>query len=98
MEDVIENHIIETDVEKFPKFLKKHKDILKGRSVIVKKVKIYPIECVVRGYITGSGWEEYTKTGKIGDLTLPKDLVKCDGCPNQYLRPLQKKSPAMMWL
>ena len=81
LKDIIENHILETDVEKFPKFLKKYRDILKGRSVIVKKVKIFPIECVVRGYITGSGWEDYSKTGKIGDLKLPKGLTKCDRLP-----------------
>ena len=91
LKDVIENHILETDVEKFPKFLKKHKAVLKGRSVLVKKVKIYPIECVVRGYITGSGWEEYKKTGMIGDLKLPRDLVQCDRLPEPIFTPSTKE-------
>jgi len=91
LKDVIENHLIETDVEKFPKFLKRYRDILRGRSVIVKKVNIYPIECVVRGYITGSGWEEYSRTGKIGDLKLPKGIQKCDRLPEVIFTPSTKE-------
>ena len=91
LKDVINNHLLESDVEKFPKFLKKHRDTLKGRSVIVKKVKIYPMECVVRGYITGSGWEEYKKTGMIGDLKLPKNLEKCDRLPEVIFTPSTKE-------
>jgi len=91
LKDIIENHLIESDVGKFPKFLKKYKDILSGRSVIVKKVKIFPIECVVRGYITGSGWEEYKKTGMIGDLKLPPNLTKCDRLPEAIFTPTTKE-------
>ncbi|MCJ7665148.1 MAG: phosphoribosylaminoimidazolesuccinocarboxamide synthase [Actinobacteria bacterium] len=91
LKDVIENHLIETDIEKFPRFLKRYRDTLRGRSVIVKKVNIYPIECVVRGYITGSGWEEYLKTGKIGDLELPKGLKKCDRLPEAIFTPSTKE-------
>jgi len=78
---VIENHLLETDIEKFPKEFKKYKDTLRGRSVIVKKARIFPIECVVRGYITGSGWEEYKKSGSIGDIKLPAGLKMCDKLP-----------------
>ena len=92
LKDVMGNHLLESDVEKFPKFLRKYHDMLKGRSVIVKKVKIYPIECVVRGYITGSGWEEYRKTGMIGDLKLPKGLVKCDRLPEAIFTPSTKEA------
>ncbi len=90
LKDVIDNHLVETEVEKFPKILQKYRDILTGRSVIVKKLNIYPIECVVRGYITGSGWEEYTRTGKIGDLVLPKNLMKCDRLPDVIFTPSTK--------
>ena len=90
LKNVIDNHLVETDVEKFPKILQKYRDILTGRSVIVKKLNIYPIECVVRGYITGSGWEEYTRTGKIGDLVLPKNLMKCDRLPDVIFTPSTK--------
>jgi len=74
LKNIIENHLLETDFENFPESLKKYGDLLRDRSVIVKKARIYPIECVVRGYISGSGWEEYTRTGKIGDLKLPVNL------------------------
>lgn len=91
LKDVIDNHLIESDIDKFPVFLKKYRNILSGRSVIVKKVNIYPIECVVRGYITGSGWEEYKKTGMIGDLKLPPNLSKCDRLPEAIFTPSTKE-------
>jgi phosphoribosylaminoimidazole-succinocarboxamide synthase len=91
LEDVINNHLIETDFEKFPKFLKKYKDVLNDRSVIVKKVKVFPIECVVRGYITGSAWEEYKRTGMIGELKLPSGLSRCDRLPEAIFTPTTKE-------
>lgn len=91
LEDVIENHLIETDFDNFPKKLRKYKDILKGRSVIVKKVNIYPIECVVRGYITGSAWEEYSKSGKVGDFDLPAGLRFADKLPEPIFTPTTKE-------
>ena len=90
LKDVIKNHIIETDVNKFPKFFKKYRNMLKDRSVIVKKAKIYPIECVVRGYITGTGWEEYKANGKIGELELPSGLKMCDKLPEPVFTPTTK--------
>ncbi len=91
LKSVIDNHLIESDINKFPAFLRKYRDILSDRSVIVKKVNIYPIECVVRGYITGSGWEEYKKTGMIGDLELPPNLSKCDRLPEAIFTPTTKE-------
>lgn len=91
LKDIIDNHLIETDIEKFPKFLRRYKGILKDRSVIVKKVKIYPIECVVRGYITGSAWEEYKKTSMVGGLKLPPGLSRCDRLPEVIFTPTTKE-------
>jgi len=91
LKGIIDNHLVEVEFEKFPKFLKRYKDVLSGRSVIVKRVKIYPIECVVRGYITGSGWKEYKKTGMIGDLKLPPNLLKCDRLPEAIFTPTTKE-------
>jgi phosphoribosylaminoimidazole-succinocarboxamide synthase len=91
LKNIIDNHLIETDFKVFPKFLRKNKSVLEGRAVIVKKVRVFPIECVVRGYITGSGWEEYKKTGKIGDLKLPSNLVKCDRLPEAIFTPTTKE-------
>jgi len=87
---VIKNHLIETDIEKFPQEFKRYKDILRNRSVIVRKARIFPIECVVRGYITGSGWEEYKKTGSIGDVRLPAGLKMCDKLPEPVFTPTTK--------
>lgn len=92
LKTIIKNHLIETELEKFPKFLKKFKDTLKGRSVIVKRAKIYPIECVVRGYITGSAWDEYQKTGKIGDIKLKSNLKMCDKLPEPIFTPTTKET------
>ncbi len=91
LKEIIDNHLIETDFKAFPKFLRKNKNVLEDRAVIVKKVRVFPIECVVRGYITGSGWEEYKKTGKIGDLKLPPKLVKCDRLPEAIFTPTTKE-------
>jgi phosphoribosylaminoimidazole-succinocarboxamide synthase len=91
LSDVIENHLIETKFDNFPKELKKYKGILKDRSVLVKKANIYPIECVVRGYITGSAWEEYKKSGKIGDLVLPENLEFAGKLPEPIFTPTTKE-------
>jgi len=90
LKDVIENHLIETDFEKFPKIFKKYKEILRERSVMVRKARIYPIECVVRGYITGSGWEDYKKSGKIGNIDLPSGLKMCGKLPEPIFTPTTK--------
>src|SRR4030043_1228952 len=91
LKDIIDNHLVEADMGRFPKFLRRYKDTLAGRSVIVQKVRVYPVECVVRGYITGSGWEEYKKTGMIGDLKLPPNLTKCDRLPEAIFTPTTKE-------
>jgi len=74
LKDHINNHLLETDFENFPGELKAYKDILNKRAVIVKKAEIIPLECVVRGYITGSAWEDYKKTGEISGISLPSNL------------------------
>ncbi len=91
VKDIINNHLIETDFNKFPKVLRKYKDTLNCRSVIVKKVKIFPIECVVRGYIAGSAWEEYRRSGQIGDSKLSPNLKMCDRLPEPIFTPTTKE-------
>ncbi len=76
MEDIIENHIVATDVKDYPEALKKYKDILEGRSMLVKKTKSMPVECVVRGYLSGSGWKEYQKSGAVCGIKLSEGLVE----------------------
>lgn len=70
--DIVENHIITTDVTKYPASLQPFAEILRGRSMLVKKAKLVPIECVVRGYLAGSGWKEYKTSGTICGRQLEK--------------------------
>lgn len=73
-ESLVPNHIIESDVNKYPEFLHKYKDQLEGRSVIAKKAKPLAVECVVRGYLAGSGYKDYQKTGMVCGHKLPEGL------------------------
>jgi phosphoribosylaminoimidazole-succinocarboxamide synthase len=74
MKDIIENHIITFDCEKFPEILKPSRDILRDRSMLVKKAKPLPVECVVRGYLSGSGWQDYKNFKAVAGIKLPENL------------------------
>ena len=76
--DIIPNHLIESDVNRFPAALAPWKDELEGRAVIVRKAKPLPVECIVRGYITGSGWKDYKGTGTLCGYKLPANLRESD--------------------
>lgn len=76
MEDIIPNHIISTDVNDFPAECRKYADILEGRSMLVRKAQPLPVECIVRGYISGSGWKDYQKSGAICGIRLPEGLLE----------------------
>lgn len=88
--DIIPNHLITTNVDSFPEELKKHKDILKGRSMIVKKAKPFPFECVVRGYLSGSGWKEYSENQAVCGIKLPKGLKESEKLPEPIFTPATK--------
>jgi phosphoribosylaminoimidazole-succinocarboxamide synthase len=88
--DVIANHLITADIEEFPSALLKYKKILKGRSMLVKKAKTLPVECVVRGYLSGSGWKEYQKTQSICAIALPVGLKESDKLPEPIFTPATK--------
>lgn len=74
MEDIIKNHLLEVDAGKFPEPLRQYSDFLKDRSMLVKKTRVIPVECVVRGYLAGSGWKDYSETGNICGIQLKKGL------------------------
>lgn len=74
MEDIVKHHLLEVDVGRFPESLRKYSDLLRDRSMIVKKAKVIPVECVVRGYLAGSGWKDYKETGSICGIQLVKGL------------------------
>lgn len=90
MEDIILNHIISTDVKDFPAECQKYAAQLEGRSMLVKKAKPLPVECIVRGYISGSGWKDYKATGAICGITLPAGLVESDKLEEPIFTPSTK--------
>jgi phosphoribosylaminoimidazole-succinocarboxamide synthase len=74
--DIVPNHLITTNIGQFPAVCRPHRSVLEGRSMLVKKSMPAPVECIVRGYITGSGWKDYQKTGAVCGITLPPGLVE----------------------
>lgn len=86
--DIIPNHIITTNYEKFPAEFRKEE--FKDRSMLVKKLKMLPVECIVRGYITGSGWAEYQKTGTVCNIKLPEGLQECQKLDEPIFTPSTK--------
>ena len=73
---IINNHFITSDPSEFPESLKPFKDELAGRSMLVKKTRVIPFECIVRGYITGSAWSEYQKIGTVGNMLMPHEMLE----------------------
>jgi len=90
IEDIIENHLIETDAERFPEPLKQYAHILKDRSMLVKKTKVIPVECVVRGYLAGSGWKDYKESGSICGIKLPPNLLESEKLHEPIFTPTTK--------
>lgn len=88
--DIIGNHVVTTDVSEYPMGLSKYKEELQGRSMLVKKVKMVEAECIVRGYLEGSGLKDYKATGKISGITLPKGLKQADRLPEPIFTPSTK--------
>jgi len=86
----VENHLLETDVARFPEELRADAPLLAGRSVIVKKCEVIPFECVARGYLAGSGWSEYKKTGRVCGIALPSGLSEADRLPEPIFTPATK--------
>ena len=90
MEGIIKNHLIEVNAERFPERLRKYSDSLKGRSMVVKKAKAFPVECVVRGYLAGSGWNDYKASGKVCGITLPGGLLESSKLEKPIFTPTTK--------
>jgi phosphoribosylaminoimidazole-succinocarboxamide synthase len=90
VKDIIENHIVSSDVKEFPEPLQKYNKILEKRSILVKKAKPLPVECIVRGYLSGSAWKEYQKTGMICGIKLPAGLVESAKLPEPLFTPSTK--------
>jgi len=90
IKDIIPHHLITVDVDKYPDELRKYKADLSGRSMLVLKTKPLPVECVVRGYLSGSGWKEYNEKQSICGISLPKGLRQSDKLPEVIFTPSTK--------
>ncbi|MEK6564056.1 MAG: phosphoribosylaminoimidazolesuccinocarboxamide synthase [Candidatus Omnitrophota bacterium] len=88
--DIIENHLLGADVQNYPESLKKYTDILKDRSMLVKKSRPLAIECIVRGYLSGSGWNEYQQKGSVSGQKLPQGLKESEKLPQPIFTPSTK--------
>jgi phosphoribosylaminoimidazole-succinocarboxamide synthase len=90
LREVVPNHLVTADVELYPAAVRPHVDQLRGRSMLVMRAEMVPVECVVRGYISGSAWKEYKATGKVCGIELPKGLKESDKLPEPIFTPSTK--------
>jgi phosphoribosylaminoimidazole-succinocarboxamide synthase len=90
LKDVVKNHLITASVDQYPAPLKKYADDLRGRSMLVTKAQMIDIECVARGYLSGSGWKEYQQTGAVCGIKLPAGLKESDKLPEPIFTPATK--------
>jgi phosphoribosylaminoimidazole-succinocarboxamide synthase len=88
--DVVPNHLITANVDEYPAAARKYADQLRGRSMLVERAEMFPVECVVRGYISGSAWKEYKASGTVCGITLPTGLRESDALPEPIFTPATK--------
>jgi len=88
--DIVPNHLVSTDVDTFPEDLRKFRDVLHLRSMLSVKAEMFPVECVARGYLAGSGWKEYKESGTICGIPIPPGLRECDKLPEPIFTPATK--------
>src|SRR5262250_472667 len=90
--DVVPNHLITADVNQYPQDVRKYADQLRGRSMLVQRAEMFPVECVVRGYISGSAWKEYKATSSVCGIKLPGGLKESDKLPEPIFTPATKST------
>jgi phosphoribosylaminoimidazole-succinocarboxamide synthase len=90
LKDTVHNHLISANVDQYPAPLKKYSDQLRGRSMLVNKAQMIDVECVVRGYLSGSGWKDYQQTGAVCGIKLPAGLRDSDKLPEPIFTPASK--------
>jgi phosphoribosylaminoimidazole-succinocarboxamide synthase len=87
---VVPNHLITTNVDEMPAAIREHADELSGRSMLVKRTEVFPVECVVRGYLVGSGWKDYQRTGEVCGHQLPAGLRESEKLAESIFTPATK--------
>lgn len=90
MKDIVPNQVITTDVDEYPQSTEPYRDVLRGRSMLVKKARPYPVECVVRGYLAGSATKEYRRSGSVCGIALPPGLRESEKLPEPIFTPATK--------
>ena len=90
MGDLVPHHVLSLDVAAFPEPARRHADVLRGRTMLVRKTDPVPVECVARGYLSGSGWKEYQQTGSVCGVKLPPGLHESDRLPEPIFTPATK--------
>jgi phosphoribosylaminoimidazole-succinocarboxamide synthase len=90
LEHTVPNHLIQTEVDVFPEALTPYRELLRDRSMLVKRAEMFPVECVVRGYLSGSGWKDYKQTGSLCGIKLPSGLRESDRLPEPLFTPASK--------
>ncbi|HJU56048.1 MAG TPA: phosphoribosylaminoimidazolesuccinocarboxamide synthase [Pyrinomonadaceae bacterium] len=90
LNDIVPNHLVATAVEEMPEAVQRYADDLRGRSMLVRRTEVFPVECVVRGYITGSGWKDYKRTGEVCGHKLPEGLRESEQLPEPIFTPATK--------
>lgn len=90
VKDIIPNHVVATKIDEYPAVLRKYGGMLGGRSMLVKKARPMPVECIVRGYLSGSGWKEYQKSGTVCGIRLPEGLLESSRLDEPIFTPSTK--------
>jgi phosphoribosylaminoimidazole-succinocarboxamide synthase len=89
--DIVPNHLVTADVDEYPPELQPYKELLRGRSMLVRRAEVMPIECVVRGYLAGSGWKDYQRTGAVCGIRLPEGMQESEILPRPIFTPATKE-------
>jgi phosphoribosylaminoimidazole-succinocarboxamide synthase len=92
LKDIVPNHFITADVNEYPAAARKYADQLRGRSMLVRRGNMFPVECVVRGYLSGSGWKEYKSNGRVCGIELPAGLTESSQLPEPIFTPATKET------
>ena len=90
LKDIVPNHLVTADTNRYPADVQRYTDQLRGRSMLVQKAEMFPVECVVRGYLSGSGWKEYKASGSVCGIQLPTGLLESDELPEPIFTPATK--------
>ena len=87
---IVAHHLITANIEEMPETVRRHSDVLRGRSMYARRTEVFPVECVVRGYLVGSGWKDYKRTGEVCGHKLPTGLRESDELPEPIFTPATK--------